>query len=331
MTAAAALSMSSRRIRRRPPSARRALSAAPASSEDQRSSTMLTGSLKRRSSSLANRRAAGASAPGVPSTLYGAPTTRRRGLRASISRAIAGQSGPALPNNAAGRGAAVAVSVSPAAMPMRLSPKSKARTASTGFSGMPGDQAQPVDIDAEEPPGAGPALLVGQLEDHAHIDGHGGPGVFAHLALELAGFPARVAESDERIARTFAAGHRGEHVTRGRDLDRLGHLVRVVPLPALPLEHEAPVGMHRAPPQHRLSGEVLRRRLQLHLREHVREAHRQRLVENDAERAAIGVLADQRHGLREVRIEEGRHRDQQVVGEAATALPETTALRGPRE
>src|SRR6185312_11085991 len=210
MTAAAALSTSSRRIRRRPPSARRVLSAVPASREDQRSSTMLTGSLKRRSSSLAKRRAAGASAPGVPSTLYGAPTMRRRGLSASTSRAIAVQSGPARVVVAAGRGAAVAVSVSPAAMPIRLSPKSKARIASTGLSGMPGDQAQPVDIDAEEPPRADPALFIGQLEHHARIDRHGGPGVVADLALELAGLPARVAECDEGAGRTFTTSHRGE-------------------------------------------------------------------------------------------------------------------------
>src|SRR5690242_3236367 len=228
MTAAAALSTSSRRIRLRPPSARRALSAVPASSEDQRSSTMLTGSLKRRSSSLANRRAAGASAPGVPSTLYGEPTMRRRGLSASISRAIASQSGPARVTGEAERGAAVAVSVSPAAMPMRLSPKSKARMASTGFSGMPGDQAQPVDIDAEQPPGADPAFFVGQLEYDACIDRHRGPGVLPDLALQLAGLPARVAERDESIGWTLTASHRGQYIARGRDLDGLRHFVRVV-------------------------------------------------------------------------------------------------------
>src|SRR6185437_6765309 len=131
---------------------------------------------------------------------------------AATSRSIAAQSGPVRVASAAGRGAAVPVSVSPVAMPIRLNPKSKARMASTGFSGMPGDQAQPVDIYAEEPPGAGPALLVGQLEHHARIDGHGGPGVLADLALELAGLPSRVAECDEGIGRAFTARHCGQHV-----------------------------------------------------------------------------------------------------------------------
>src|SRR5256885_16641182 len=57
--------------------------------------------------------------------------------------------------------------------------------------------------------------------------------------------------------------------------------------------------------------------LEFHLREHVRELHRQRLVEHDAERALVGVLADERHGLREVRGGELRHGDQQMVREAA--------------
>ena len=70
------------------------LNAALASRDDQRSSTMLTGRPKRHSSSVAKRRAAGASAPGLPSALYGAPTTSSLGLNIRTSRAMASQSGP---------------------------------------------------------------------------------------------------------------------------------------------------------------------------------------------------------------------------------------------
>src|SRR6185312_13563656 len=129
ITAAAALSICSRVTRRRrSPAARRALSASAASRDDQRSSTMFTGRPNRCSSSDAKRRAAGASAPGLPSTLYGAPTTSSPGCSALTCRPMASQSGwPAFAGTAV-RGAAVRVSVSPEAMPIRLRPKSKART-----------------------------------------------------------------------------------------------------------------------------------------------------------------------------------------------------------
>ena len=73
-------------------------------------------------------RAAGASAPGVPSALYGAPTTSSVGReRAHLARDGV-PVGPVRADGDRGRGAAVRVSVSPAAMPIRLNPKSKART-----------------------------------------------------------------------------------------------------------------------------------------------------------------------------------------------------------
>src|SRR5215472_9765886 len=129
ITAAAALSTSARLTRRRrSPLARRALRWALASREEKRSSTRWTGSAKRRSSSAAKRRAAPVSAPSLPSALYGAPTTSCAGASARTSRPIASQSGPDLPARIAARGAALLVRVSPEAMPMRLSPKSKART-----------------------------------------------------------------------------------------------------------------------------------------------------------------------------------------------------------
>ena len=43
------------------------------------------------------------------------------------------------------------------------------------------------------------------------------------------------------------------------------------------------------------------RGLQLHLRQHFAELHAQRLVQHDAQRALVAVLADQRDGLGEIR------------------------------
>src|SRR5258708_5337246 len=179
---------------------------------------MSTGRPKRFSSSEAKRRAAGLSAPGVPSALYGSPTTRSRGCTARTVRSMEPQSGPLCRTAMAGRGAAVQVSVSPAASPIRLRPKSKARTVWTGGVGgsapssMPGHETQAINVDSHQPPRAEPPFFERQLEHDARVDRHRQPGVFAHLALELSGLPTRIPEGDERIHATLAAPHRGQHV-----------------------------------------------------------------------------------------------------------------------
>ena len=81
------------------------------------------------------------------------------------------------------------------------------------------------------------------------------------------------------------------------------------------MQHEAAVGVHRAAAQHRLFADADVGGLELHLRHHVAELHPQRLVEHDAERAAVAVLANQRYGLGKMAIAEGGHRDQQVIGQ----------------
>src|SRR6202047_3082910 len=49
---------------------------------------------------------------------------------------------------------------------------------------MAGFRAQAIDVDPEQPPGTGPALLERQLEHHARIHWHRCPGGVAPLALE---------------------------------------------------------------------------------------------------------------------------------------------------
>src|SRR5437016_1081681 len=134
---------------------------------------------------------------------------------------------------------------------------------------MTGHGTELLDVDPQKAPRSRPALLERQLEHHARVDRHGEPGVLAHLALELPRFPTRVAESVECIRGTLAARHGREHVTGGRDLDRVGNLVSVVPLPARTMQHEAAVGMHGSATQHRLRGDLLAGGLELHLRQHV--------------------------------------------------------------
>src|SRR4029079_15148626 len=173
------------------------------------------------------------------------------------SRSMAPQSGPVAPTSAAGRGPAVRVTVSPVASPMRFIPKSKARIVWITPSGMAGDAADDVLVDAEEAPRGAPALLVGQLEHDAGIYRHLHPGILLDLVLELARLPAGVAERDERILPALAARHGGEHIARGGDLHGVGNLVRVVPLAARTVEDEDAIGVHRAAAEHRLRADRL--------------------------------------------------------------------------
>src|SRR5712664_1316545 len=133
-------------------------------------------------------------------------------------------------------------------MPIRLNPKSKARTVwmsvmrtrrvrsrvcdSARSSSVARHRAQPLELNAQQSPRPGPTLLEGQVEHQARVDGYREPGVLTHLALELSGIPVRVAESDERIGGTFTACHRREHVAGGGDLDRVRHFVSVIPFSA---------------------------------------------------------------------------------------------------
>src|SRR3954468_2690419 len=101
------------------------------------------------------------------------------------------------------RGRAVRVSVSPLAIPILRSPKSSARTVvirdSDPRSGMTRERGELPGFHAEQPQGGEPTLFIGQVEDHALIRWHRQPGVVEHLAFELAGFPARVAEGNESL------------------------------------------------------------------------------------------------------------------------------------
>src|SRR5262245_37135025 len=152
------------------------------------------------------------------------------------------------------RGRALPVSVSPLAMPMRLSPKSRARTRRISRSGMTGERRELSGLDAEQPERCEPALLVGQIEDHALVGGHREPGIVEHLALELAGFPTRVTECDEGLLRAGAGGHGREYVARGRDLDGIGNAMRRVPLAARTMQHEAEILVPGTAAQYRQAG-----------------------------------------------------------------------------
>src|SRR5687768_9906519 len=100
--------------------------------------------------------------------------------RVSVStRSRAFQSGPLGPLPIVERGWAACVTVSPLAIPIRFRPKSSARTIFAGLvarSGMTGERSELPGFDTEQPERREPALLVGQIEDHALVRRHRQPG-----------------------------------------------------------------------------------------------------------------------------------------------------------
>ena len=68
-------------------------------------------------------------------------------------------------------------------------------------------------------------------------------------------------------------------------METLRERQRRFPLAAGTVQHEAAVGLHRSAAQHGLARERESLRVEPELLEHIAEAHRQRAVDHDAERA----------------------------------------------
>jgi len=81
------------------------------------------------------------------------------------------------------------------------------------------------------------------------------------------------------------------------------------------VQHEAAVTLHRAAGKHRHVAQPLVFGRERELVEHFGHAHLERTVDHESERAAFVVLAHERDAVREVRVGERRHRDQQLVVE----------------
>src|SRR2546421_5007213 len=181
-----------------------------ASTELKRSSTRATGSRKRPSSWRAKRSTRFASGCS-PFAATGRPMTSCPGCHSCTSRLIASNPGAAI----AGSGCAVPSSGSPTATPMRLRPKSKARTVREARSGMSRFVLEPREVDAKELHRLVEALLCRDVEQDRVLGFHREPGVLRQLLLELAGGPAGIAERHQHALRAFAATDRFEDVFRG--------------------------------------------------------------------------------------------------------------------
>ena len=75
------------------------------------------------------------------------------------------------------------------------------------------------------------------------------------------------------------------------------------------MQHEAALGTHRAAGEHGLGLERAVRRAQIQLLEQAAQAHVERTVDDNTERALVIVFADQRDGRGKVRVLQARHGD----------------------
>src|SRR2546421_3922852 len=196
-----------------------------ASTELKRSSTRATGSRKRPSSWRAKRSTRFASGCS-PFAATGSPMTSCPGCHSCTSRLMASNPGAAI----AGSGCAVPSSGSPTATPMRLRPKSKARTVRAVRSGMSRCVLEPRIVEAEQLHRLAEALLRRDVEQDRVFRFDGEPGVLRELLLELPGRPAGIAEGHQHALGAFAAADRFKDVLRGGEADRFAHAQRCLPV-----------------------------------------------------------------------------------------------------
>src|SRR4051812_22855598 len=112
----------------------------------------------------------------------------------------------------AGSGCAVPSSGSPTATPMRLRPKSKARTVRAERSGMSCFVLETCVVDAEQLHRLWQALFGRGVEKDGVLRLNREPGVLRKLLLELAGRPAGIAQRHQHALRAIAAPDRLEDV-----------------------------------------------------------------------------------------------------------------------
>ena len=129
------------------------------------------------------------------------------------------------------------------------------------------------------------------------------------------GRPAGVAQRNEHARRALAARDGFQHVLRRREPDVVADRERRLPVAERPVQHEAAVDLDRAAEMHGRVADVGIRERNVDLLEQRRQHHVGRLVDDDAERAVLVVLADERQRVREIGIGHRRHGDQEVVRE----------------
>ena len=113
----------------------------------------------------------------------------------------------------------------------------------------------------------------------------------------------------------FAAGNGLEHVLRSRETDFIVDGERGLPVAERPVQHEAAIDLHGAAEMHRPLAQLGIGERNIDLLEERGQRHVRRLVDDDAERAVLVVLADVRQRVRKVRVRHRRHGDQEVMRE----------------
>ena len=156
----------------------------------------------------------------------------------------------------------------------------------------------------------------GVANNRPGIHRHGQPAVLDEFLFELPRAPAGAAERDDRVRRTFAAGHRFEDVARGGDVERRRRSASSNPNHRPPSCSTKPRSGWTGPPASTICAE---QRVVLAVDAHLLEDFAQRVlgraIDDHAHRAFVVVLAHQRHAAREMRVGQRRQRDQQLVGE----------------
>ena len=94
------------------------------------------------------------------------------------------------------------------------------------------------------------------------------------------------------------------------------------------MQHETTIDLHRSAVMHARFPKIGIAQRNIDLFEECRQGHVDRLVDDDAERALVVVLANVDQGVGKVRIRHARHGDQEVMGQADPRIAHRTASLG---
>jgi hypothetical protein len=123
-------------------------------------------------------------------------------------------------------------------------------------SGVSGDVRELGEIHAEELHGGHQPLFGGQVEDDGQIGRYGEPGVLGEFVFELAGGPAGVAERHQHFAGLAVRGQGLQHVAGAGEADTVSLTFRSNARRRRAVQHESPVGLHRAAEIHGQVGKL---------------------------------------------------------------------------
>ena len=160
-----------------------------------------------------------------------------------------------------------------------------------------------------------PGLFEGGVE-HQFTAGRGAePGVFHQFLFQLAGFPAGVAQTDQRLLRSFADGDGFQNIAAGSEHQAVAERHAGLPVGGGSVQHETGLLLYRTASNHPVPLRGRHFDVDVHVAEDIAQADLHGAVEGQPHGALATVLDEIGDGMFEVGVGHLRHGHQQLVFE----------------